>query len=74
MTTPKAKIERIQRLSAEEALRQPTPEEWLKQQDEKMRASASPAPAASDPAEASSKGGADETQSADSHAQAKLAP
>lgn len=34
MPTPQAKIERVQRLSAEERLRQPTPEEWLRRVDE----------------------------------------
>lgn len=37
MTTPQLKIERIQRLSAEERLVQPSPEEWLKQQDEQAK-------------------------------------
>lgn len=40
MTTPRAKIERIQRLSAEERLVQPTPEDWLKTQDEQQRTKA----------------------------------
>ncbi len=34
MPTPKAKIDRVQRLSAEERLSQPTPEEWLQRLDE----------------------------------------
>ncbi len=34
MPTPKAKIDRVQRLSAEERLSQPSPEEWLQRLDE----------------------------------------
>jgi len=34
MPTPQAKIARVQRLSAEERLRQPAPEEWLRRVDE----------------------------------------